>query len=371
MKRGAPAGLLGMLVLVAGVELVLAHQGRVHGDVDSRDWGECAAAAKRRAPTAEILCLGDSQVKTGVLAPVLADRTGLATYNLATFAGPAPATYFLLRRAFDAGARPKALVVDFKSFILGDDLWRTIDRWPSLLSPREVLELAWTARDASLGGALLLREGLASLRDRFLLRDRIRCALAGIQPEGPFSLLRHRRNLARNLGSIAMSRVAPVPAPGPDDRGMFPAHWRPHRVNVAYVDRVLDLAARHGVPVFWVLPPDFPGVNELRRRIGADERFEGFVRLHAGRHTNVVVVDARRGDYPEGVFSDPLHLDAAGAFAFSDDLAAVLGRTLREGAPTSRWVELPGYRPRVVDVAIEDMRTSHAALLHGDGAVRR
>jgi len=45
-------------------------------------------------------------------------RARVAGVNLALARGPAPATFFLLRRALEAGTRPEAIVVDFKPSVL-------------------------------------------------------------------------------------------------------------------------------------------------------------------------------------------------------------------------------------------------------------
>ena len=62
---------------------------------------------------AEVLAFGDSMVEFGVLPGVIAERSGLRAINLAVHDGSPAVSYFLLRRALEAGARPRAIVVDF------------------------------------------------------------------------------------------------------------------------------------------------------------------------------------------------------------------------------------------------------------------
>src|SRR5690242_12777653 len=107
-----PVGMLGMLALVLAAESYVARHDLDFATLWSANWRHGAAAARREGPKSAVLAFGDSLVKDGVAAPVIEARLGRRAYNLAVFNGQAPASYFLLRRALDAGARPAAVLID-------------------------------------------------------------------------------------------------------------------------------------------------------------------------------------------------------------------------------------------------------------------
>ena len=86
---------------------------RLHDECRA-DWAYGGRAASRRAPDAEILCFGDSMIKFGMAPRVLEDRLGRRAFNLALYAGSPTASYFLLRRPLESGAKPAAVLVDFQ-----------------------------------------------------------------------------------------------------------------------------------------------------------------------------------------------------------------------------------------------------------------
>jgi len=91
----------------------------------------------------DVLCFGDSQMKFGIAPHVVAARTGRPAYNLAIVGGQPPASYFLLRRALEAGARPSAVLFDLQ----GKHPCRPITTGTSATCPPDGharrLDLAW------------------------------------------------------------------------------------------------------------------------------------------------------------------------------------------------------------------------------------
>ncbi len=81
-----PVGLLGMLVLVAGVEgLVASHRLDVTSPA-TLTWSLSAEAARREARECRVLCFGESLMKHGLLPGVLEARLGGRAFNLAVCA---------------------------------------------------------------------------------------------------------------------------------------------------------------------------------------------------------------------------------------------------------------------------------------------
>ena len=374
--RGAiPWGLVGLVGLVIAVESLAAAR---EVDLTSgvvMDWALTRAAAGREARACEVLCFGSSMVKLGVQPGVVRARSGRSVYNLALLAGSPPSSFFLLRRALDAGARPAAVVVDFQpaSLRIQPELRESLGHWSVLLGPRDCWELAWDARDARLFLAATATRALPSLRHRRSLRDGLLAALDGRGASGRLGNLTVVRNEARNAGAQAMGR-------NPGFRGEIPADpplfqpWGCDPLNATYTRKFLDLADRSGIPVVWVIPPYAPKAQERLARLGIDAPFDRLLDACQARHPGLVVVDARRSGYPAEVFADHVHLDRRGAAVFSDDLVAALTRPPGGVGRGSRRIALPAFRDRAIDAeaGVEDHAQSYRAVVLGTGSsVRR
>src|SRR4029077_15768237 len=93
-----------------------------------------ARAARREATRCEILFLGDSLLEFGAVPRVLEKCLGRSTFNLAVAGVPPPGALFLLRRALHSGARPAAIVVDFKANIVSGNPLANQRPWVEMLS---------------------------------------------------------------------------------------------------------------------------------------------------------------------------------------------------------------------------------------------
>src|SRR5439155_15786023 len=125
---------------------------------------------------------------------------------------------------------------------------------------------------------------------------------------------------------------------------LYPPAWACHPLNAGYVRRFLSLAARHGISVYWVIPPMTPEVHARREREGQEALYTRFVRETQAQFPNVTVLDGRRSGYGLSVHTDPLHLDHQGALAFSLDVADLMARRPPGRSPIPQWVDLPAYR---------------------------
>jgi hypothetical protein len=347
-----------MLTLVAAVEAVVARAEL--GLVSSQDaqYPAVLRALERGAGGRDVLFVGDSQAKMGVVPRVVAERSGLRAANLAIAGAQAPAVHDVLRRALRAGARPSAVVVDFHPLLLAMPPRVTGDGLSFLLGPGAALRLGWEARDSSLLGGLLARGALPSLRCREGLRSRVRWALEGVEDPQPPRTLEALDHWARNDGAWVMPAMADR-----SDAGVaglhraFPPGWTPDRVNVAYVRRVLRLAEASRAAVYWLIPPTRPVVQATNEASGFDVRYLAFVRAMQAEFPGLVVIDGRHAVYDPAVFLNPDHLGREGAIALSRDLGDLLPRLARE-APPGRWVPLPRYRagataPEVVAARVD------------------
>jgi hypothetical protein len=365
-RRSWPAGLLGTLALVAVVESVVASRWEVVTDPVAFSWQFSAAAARSEAAGRRALGAGDSLLKHGLIPAVVEATACVRTYNLASAASPIPWTYYILRRAFEAGARPEVLVLDLKpSLLAGGPEFRLRD-WPEVLSPREAVELIWTAHSGTFAGELLVAELLPSFRARHDLRDHLGAALRGDRSRlGDLNAV-CRRNWTVNAGAnVATPRPAFDGSVTETQHREFLSHrFRVHRVNALYVRRTLDLASGRGVRTYIVVPPFAPALLARRGQTGAEVAYTDYLRSLVRHYPGLTVLDARRSRYPAGVFVDPIHLDRRGATALSADVAAVLSDDLGPAhrPRPGRWVELPEYRAPHEPPVIEDVEQSRERL---------
>lgn len=363
-----PAGAIGMLGLVLAVELYVARHDRDFTTHWAQAWQWSGrAAAAREARSSAVLCFGDSLVLHGVLPNVIEGRLDRPAYNLAVFKGQAPVNYVLLRRALDSGAQPAAVLVNGE--LLEDDPLDLPRLWPELADYRDCLELAWAARSPTFLGATAAAKLLPSYRARWEIRSSVLAALGGRTGSFRAEVRPRQRNSEQNRGA----QVLPV-THGPDPRADLiaaytPAPWKAHPLNAAFADKFLALAGSRGIPVYWLLPPYYPGIQARREAGGWDASYTAFVRGLQARHANLVVIDGRHAGYAADALFDLTHLNRVGAVAFSDAVAGVLrdrlGRPAAAAAPPSpRWVEIPPYRPPADVFEVEDVVASSEALKH-------
>ncbi|MBX6312140.1 MAG: hypothetical protein IRY99_04360 [Isosphaeraceae bacterium] len=359
LRRRLPWGLIGALALVAGGERFVARHPLDFTNTATLSWRLSEHAARREATRGQILCLGDSLVKHGLLPAVIETRSGRTAYNLSICAAQAPASFFLLRRALEAGARPSAVVIDLMPDLLAGGPRYPRRNWPELADLRDAIDLALTARDASLLASTLVGLALPSARGRDEIRAVIRAILRGQGHPHRAANLAHHRNWRVNLGAeFCPPNPAFQGAVTEDQHRKLLSHafWC-HPVHRAYIHRLLDLAAAHDITIFWLLPPVSPQVQARREQTGADEKQAAFLRSFLPRHPNLVVLDARRSGYGPSVFLDPIHLDGRGGIALS---LAVADAIARPGP--GRWIKLPAYQDPSLDRPFEDIEQSRLAL---------
>jgi len=353
-----------MIGLLAAVELFIARHA-----VDFTPWGGWAwvcggQAVHEAARGCEVLCFGDSLVKLGMLPRVIEERIGQRTYNLAICGAEAPVSYFLLRRALEEGARPKAVLVNHSPDMLAGAPRHFARTWPELLRPRECLELSWYARDSTFFAATSLAILFPSIRARQEIRTCVLLALLGRGSYLHDDTVRYWRNWIVNKGGQATAKnplfhgeVDPALS-----KRLLTHVWCCNRVNLKYIRWFLELAQAHDIRVFWLLPPITPLLQQERERAGTDLEQTRFVRDVQDKYPNVLVIDGRHSGYGHWVFIDPIHLDSEGACTLSADVAAIIARSQAARAQMPGWVALPDYRFRPTDVAMEEIVDFNVAL---------
>ena len=346
-RRGRPPlGLLGMLALVAGVELAVAGLRLDLASPLSEDWRFASWAAGHRACESQALFLGDSLVKYALLPKVVEARSGIRSYNLANAAATIPSTFFVFRQAIEAGVRPKAVVVDFAALQLPDPDPPHIRCFPELATLRDCLDLAEASGSPDFLATAVLSKLLPTYKWRFEIRSAVVAALDGrsVSPRAITPICQKMWSDERGA-----QPMPPAPNHGAAEeyniQGVTPKAWACEPRNERYIDRFAELAAAHGVTVFWLLPPLAPEVHNRRVYFGTEEAYGRFARAKAAQHKNLVILDARRAGYDDSVHLDHLHLDNHGATVLSGDIASVLVDRII-GQVDDRWIDLPAYAGR-------------------------
>ena len=207
-----------MLVLVALGEGAIRRFEPALNGIEPGDWRQTgrAASASPEVRSASVLCFGDSLVKLGLQPRILAAQLGEGrrAYNLALCAGRAPASYFLLRRALEAGAKPEAVVVDFNDSFLAEPPATTLRLYAELLRPAEVRDLARTMREPDFAATVWTYQGLGLARNRFELRRAVADLGAGRADFGAKAATSaaFRRNWRRNGGGPGDAQDPDPPA---------------------------------------------------------------------------------------------------------------------------------------------------------------
>ena len=365
-RRSLPIGVLGMLALICGVESTIMRYDFDLTTLVASNWQIEGKAPARYAAKTEILCFGDSMVKFGVQPRVLGPSLGRSVYNFALYCGPPQTSYYQLQRAFQTGAKPAAVLVDFQPEILMCDAMRVTSRtFPEILGFPELFDLCWTAGDFDHLAEFFAARLLPSSRKRFEIRAAFTAAISGQSASLRDRLIAVKRNWKVNGGAEVLSKNPYFHGEVPDTGAypsMFWTPWNANKLSVVYLERFLNLAAEHQVPVFWLLQPNAPEVHNRREQTGYDAQYESFVRGYLEHYPQLTIIDGRHVRYPSSFFTDPVHLDRSGSTAYSLGIADVLRPFLESGKVASRWEKLPDRRERADEVALEDHGQSAVAI---------
>jgi len=371
-----PWGVIGLLFAVVVIERGLSRHERSFADPAAMNFQYCKGVSATKAAHAEILALGTSMMKLGVVPRVIATETGRSVFNLAVLNGHLPSSYFVLRRALENGARPKAILLDCQDSSIPPEKEHerfegiTANRrnWPELLDTRDTLDLAWVAGDSEFLADTLISRVLTSCKDRYEIRGQVLGALRGEKSTVALMNRALLRNWRVNQGAFMISanvpsNVAPAalttPSSSPADTSTAS---RSNRLTEAYLGRVLDLAAAYQFRVFWVLPPLPPATQATREAGGQDDYFTALANRVRARCPKSVVIDARRSGYPADLFVDAVHLSAQGATTFSAEIAKVVKAELDHPSSAESWVNLAPYRQVAPMQPYEDLSRSQVTV---------
>jgi hypothetical protein len=366
-KRTAiPWGAIGAIVLlVLGEHFVTRHWLELTDPV-SLSWRYSTQVAEYEARDCQVLCLGDSLVKHGLIPAVFERVSGDRVLNVSAAQASTILTHSLLRRAVDAGARPKALIINAKPAVLLGGPECNIRSWQEILSLRDGLELLDVTRNPPFVASTLVGRLLPSLRSRLAIQASVTAALRGhtdrIRAINAILWRNWSVNGGANVASARVSFDGEVTAEV--RRQLYTELFYVDPANARAMERTIRLAADRRIPVYWVLPPLAPKLQALRDQSGAERLHDEFLRSMVARYAEgVTVLDARRSGYPVAYFVDATHLNRHGALALSYAVAEIVAagaRSPHQAVSIPGWIELapPTDRSAIADLEIEDVDQS-------------
>ena len=374
-RRGpTPWGLIGFLVAILLIEQSLSRHEGLFSDPAATNFRYSKKVAETKSARVEILVVGTSLMKFGAVPRMIESGTGRSAFNLAVCSGHLPSSYFVLRRALENGARPKAVLLDCQDTFVQPTQEHepfegiTVNKrnWPELLDLRDTIDLAWVARDSHFLADTLVSRVLTSYKNRFVIQDQVLNAFRGGSAASDLQNRAFVRNWRANCGVTMTLATAPpnptrtaIVAQSPvTPTAPVPTPPKSNRLTQAYLSRLLDLASTYKFRVFWVLPPLPSEILAGREESGLDDYFTELASQVRSRSANAVVIDARRSGYPSDVFLDAVHLNAKGAIAFSAEVARIVKSELDHPSSTGPWVSLGPYRRPEAMPPFEDMERS-------------
>jgi hypothetical protein len=338
-------------------------------DPVSLNWRYSAQAVKATSAGCDLLILGDSLVKHGLLPSVIEHETGRRTVNLSAARAPTLLSYLLLRRALGAGARPQAIIINAKPAILMADLQFNARYFEAIVTARECFEISGLTRNRSFLLSMIVGRLIPSLRSRLEIQTNVLAAVRGERDRiGAINRVL-LRNWTVNQGANVAATVAPDQGSVRSDveRRLHPSSFHVDPTNAEGMERLMRLAEDHNIQVFWLLPPLSPALQALRDQSGSEARYEQFIRTFMTRYPRLLtVLDVRRAGFPSTFFVDETHVNRPGAIALSRAVAKVVPTILGDSQPasSSEWVALsiPADQTTGSDVKIEDLEESKQIL---------
>jgi hypothetical protein len=262
------------------------------------------------------------------------------------------------------------VVLDLTPHLLAEGPETNHALWPELLSPGECLDLSWTIRGPDFLASTMLASVLSSYKERHEVRAAIVASIRGKSTSRRGQIPSFRRNWKLNEGAQLFGEGPPPQIDVEKWAAKLYTRWAPHPVNLAYLGRFLALARSRNIPVYWLLPPIHPGVQELTEESGYDAEYTRFVRETQARFPGTVVVDARHSGFAADHFMDGAHVNRRGAMRLSTALADALADR-PAGGTEGRWVSLELGRAGVLDLPLEDVSQSTLAIKALEAQTRR
>jgi hypothetical protein len=267
----------------------------------------------------------------------------------------------LLKHAIDSNKIPRAVIIDFEPTLVTRDRLFNRGLWSEVATIGQTFELAWPKAELDLFGENFVGACLPSSHNRYTIRDNILAALRGETGSLTSHLEVVHRNRSINHGGILMA-VASSATQFEFARWANPSveGWKPEPVNDDFARRFLKLARDHGIPVYCVLMPVVPGLQEKFERHGIEASYFAWLKELQRTNANLVILDWRHSGYGPSAFYDELHLNKAGSVSVGLAVGEFLKEDLARQAKANRWVQMPPFRLDGSENSLEDQFGSSA-----------
>jgi hypothetical protein len=368
-RSAVPCGVAFMVVLIVMIECLVTRCRLELTDPTSMSWYSSAQLVTTESADCELLCLGDSLMKHGLLPSVIEHETGKRTVNLSAARAPTFLSYLLLQRALKVGSRPQAIIINAKPAILMADLQFNARYLEEIMTARECLEISELTRNRPFLLSMIVGRLLPSLRSRLEIQTNVLAAVRGETDRiGAINRILLRNWTVNRGANVAPNVSANQGTVSPDvERRLHPSSFHVDPTNAEGMERLMRLAENRRIPIFWLLPPLSPALQSLRDQSGSEARYEQFIRSYMARYPRrLTVLDVRRAGFPSNYFTDETHLNRPGAIALSRAVAKAIPTFLARPQPasSSEWVALsiPSDQSVGSDCTIEDIEQSKQIL---------
>jgi hypothetical protein len=277
-------------------------------------------------PAPPVQLMGDSVVAGGVFAGLIgSDELGVR--NDAVQATTPVHSYFIFKREIETGRRPQYVLLAHHP--------RTFEqvRVPALIASfarwSEVPDILWTSGGSRDSGYGVLTKMSYLLRHRDQLRVLLtRADTTWMDPPATTQLADDERisSYLRQRDQADFRLEAPSPQYIELQRRPFVVS----KQNDIYFRRLLALAKREQIPVYWVHVPVSPQVRDLRASQGHDAGFKEYLQQFV-TSGELSLLGAGPLVLPADHFEDWSHVNTAGAIRFSCHIG-YLWRTVRPPA---------------------------------------
>ncbi len=320
-KTAVPRAFLGMIVVVCLVEFGISQFKTAIFKPDDWDWYLTGEFSRGRADAQEVLFLGDSLLKSGV-DPSVFEKQGLSAFNLALGAGQAPGAYYLLKRLVDRDQCPRTIVFACLPQLLKDSPAINLGHWPFLLTCQECLDYGLQAGDLDFPLRVMVQM-LPSVRSRREIRGLLLASL-GLDDQDRSSWPAIAGQIYRNRGHLPFRFRLSDHFDLVGWNEMFLRLPSVNPINRKYLDQTIELALAHNAEFYWVVTPLMPEMQSLCDQTNPRQTIDCLIAAYQKKYPSIHVLDFRRGDFPDSLFSDPHHLRAEGSLVFSERLVEAL-----------------------------------------------
>ena len=263
-QRSIPWGVAGMLALVVGIEGFVASHWIALTDPVSLSWRYSTQAAESEARDCQLLCLGDSLVKHGLVPSVIERTSGQKAAEPFRRAG-VDASDLLASFAVPSIPAPgrRRLIINAKPAVLLGGPEFNARPWQEVLGLRDAPNCCRITRNAPFVASTLVGRLLPSLRARLEIQSAVMAAIQGEHDAHPLDQSRPLAELdrepwgQRRLGRTRFQRRAEFRSPSGRSTQTFFTWIRPMPKPSS---ESWTLAAARRIPIYWVLCPLSPDI---------------------------------------------------------------------------------------------------------------